>query len=202
MTFSAIPRSSISSRSARPFQKGCASHPRTHPGRRPLRWRRLLRRQIVKPRHETPVDPVVPLPEQRAAQSQISALGHGGFAAQRNELEVRFLRLERPPPPAAQCRAQVVVKHRRRAHRKDTGLGPRRRRQMRAIPHGKKRRIVHHAQIRPDPDEPVVQQQIGLSQPVMRHGPGGTDTERRGHRRALLQMHLGLGDPRHFRIEL
>ncbi len=72
---------------------------------------------------------------------------------------------------------------------------------MRAVAHGKKRRIIDHAQISAHLDEPIVQRQVSLREPAMRHRPRSTYAKRSRNRGAPLHDHLCARDLRHLRIK-
>ncbi len=147
--------------------------------------------QRVELRHEGAVDPVLPAPEQRPGDGDAQLLGHRRLAAQRDELEIVALRMERAQRPAREHRAQVVEENGGRAHGIDPGLGARRMAEMRAIARGKERPLPLHPQIRAHPQEAVRRhRQPGPPQPAMRPRPRRAHGQARGHRGLTGKAHL------------
>ena len=97
---------------------------------------------------------------------------------------------------AGHRRGEVVIQHRRRAHRIDAGLGAGRMAHVGAIAGGKERVVALHAQIRPHPHEAVIGERQGRAgEPVMRTRAGCAHGEAAGDLPPVRERHRARLDP-------
>ena len=156
------------------------------------------RREIRELRHEPGVNAVLQPPQPAAPGPQAELVGYCTPVTQRDQFQVIALRLIPPHRPPGQRGAQVVVQDGCLPHGVDPRLGARRVAHMGCVARGKHHR-VRRLERRPDRDEPLVQLQPGVGQPVLRPRACHRQGEIRRHpppvrQNQVVEPHLGRGD--------